>query len=77
MKSPGPFHADNDGVFTTGHESLNPQDYLDALVGVSTYVLRGKIDFTKAVSLCEGLIAPVTADGTDETISTKSAHGVV
>ncbi len=77
MKSPGPFHADNDGVFTTGHESLNTQDYLDALVGVSTYVLRGKIDFTKAVSLCEGLIAPVTADGTDETISTKSAHGVV
>ncbi len=77
MKSPGPFHADNDGVFTTGHESLNPRGYLDALFDIPTYVLRGKIDFAKAVSLCEGLLAPATTESADETNNPRSAGGVV
>lgn len=45
MKSPGPFYQYPDGSFFQDTTALDEQTYLDALLGVVVYEVRGGVDF--------------------------------
>jgi len=45
MKPPGPFYQYPDGSFYQDHTALNEDAYLDGLLGVAVYEVRGGVDF--------------------------------
>lgn len=63
MKTPGPFHADSIGHFTSGLEQPSPDDYLETLGDTPVYCLRGGVDFSAAAALCSSLVDGVTDSG--------------